>query len=594
MALDTSISSVIIEDNVFDYGNFAADTNIFTVPTTYGYGTCIYTTADAIITNNYISGAISGCTPILTIGSISCNISKNTFIRNSVPISCYINASASSGDQIITENIFDNPTVDGTNETIVQLGTPYPGGPLVIYERNKNQTAYKQIQKETYLTSIVTPPSINASEFVKYTDSATVFSTYNVNGNLPFTANYFKQEGATINYSTPFAYTSGVRMDGLFQLTSGSPTVSIIGGVPTVLTNITSSSEQCWIIFGNDNKYYAATFHTGANNSITSITLASNYAGLSTLASFATLFSTAAILQTTLFGNFNVTNGSHTVTATSNQLEALTVGSLMTFNDSSSSIYTVTAIDTAGTNITINPAFLETTGTFGASTGSVVSSFNFSINLSEVLPENVQILSTIFGVYGNNNVDPLIYANYNAFMTTDSGGPYQNNLSGITFTLVNNSPSVTASTIPVGLSVGSSICFSTQSYQVYPVTAISGTSITLGFAYFGVASSSATATYFNNTMADAANYTVTSSTRVGFGNNISLFIGFNGIDKNNSFNLNSQYLKIDPSDPLVSNGFPYFTGSGMLVRYNLNITINMATPGNLFFPESPLIVKYRW
>jgi hypothetical protein len=56
------------------------------------------------------------------------------------------------------------------------------------------------------------------------------------------------------------------------------------------------------------------------------------------------------------------------------------------------------------------------------------------------------------------------------------------------------------------------------------------------------------------------------------------------------FDTTTQYLKIDPG----SFGFSAYTGSGRLLRYNLNITLIAATPTALFFNESPLIIEYRW
>ena len=612
MALDTALSNVIIEDNVFDYGLFATDTSLSTIPTTYGYASCIFTNSDAKITGNYFGAAINGSTQIITNGTASCMITNNTFVRGTTSIAAYINASASFGDQVIVDNIFDSPTVDGFNETLVQLIPVTSVTPTVIYERNKNQTAFKQIQKSPYLTSFTSQPGFNLSEWAGYVDNSTTISPSNPALNHPFNGTFFKQEGVAANYSTPFNPLNAIRMSGLFHPQNGDTTVLVDSPLPVQVTSSFTGSPSLpfYIMFGNDNVYYEViATSTTSGGAITQLVMTTPYTGPTDNAMFATFFPIGGFLQTTL-GSYAITGGTSSITI-AGALGLVTIGSVIHVNDGTAATYRVTSVSSS--SISISPSYGGSTGTYVITTGSTVLAANFSVNLSEVLPSNVKVVSTVFGIWGNNNINPsgnstnvtpLITADYNAFMHMSSGTqPYANNLTNLTFTLVTNSATVTASATPVGLSIGSAICFSPQSDFVYPISNIVGTTITLGVPYVGAPSTIATAVYFDNTMADASNYSIVSGTSAAFGNPISMVVGGgSGIDKN-VFAAHTQYLKIDPSDPLISNGFPYFTGSGILLRYNLNITINMATvtnngssivPSSMFLPESPLIVKYRW
>src|SRR5271156_5656067 len=127
-------SSIIIEGNTFDVGNTSPTARI-------SYNNLIAVNLDphaasdlgdsngpgyAVIDNNYLTGIGSGGTHIV-VTSGSANITNNVFLgpgipQASVPIAAYINVSGSQMDQIITNNVFDSPTVDGafgTNEQLV-------------------------------------------------------------------------------------------------------------------------------------------------------------------------------------------------------------------------------------------------------------------------------------------------------------------------------------------------------------------------------------------------------------------------------------------------------------------------------------------
>jgi hypothetical protein len=603
MSTDTQISNIIIEGNTFDYGNFPINTGLATVPTNYGYDNCIVISGDAQINNNYFSGALSGSTQVAVAFEYanygaSCNINNNTFVRGATVITAYIDVSTVTYDQVIVDNIFDSPTVDGFNQTLVLLPPVASAtGPFVLYERNKNQTAIKQIQKSPYIISNAATPTINPAERSVYTDNTSFTYSpalgYYTSNLIP---SLFKHEGMAMNYITPFGHSSAVKLGGPFTLTNGSTLVSTTNG-PGVMTN-GGFSVPSYIVFGDDNKYYQiASVVTGVGsptNVIYTITLTSAYIGPTSIASNA-IFFPGVVLAQTLPGTFNVTNLSAAVVASVSQITNLIVGSKMIFGTSSNTIYTVVTIDTTGINITISPVYQVTSNpTITATAGIASASFNFSINLSEVLPENVQVLSTIFGVYGGGSaVANLILGEYNASITTDSGGIYAKNLPG-TFTVTNGSPTVTATSSQTGLiTTGSSIVFSSLSYIVYSVLSVTGggLTITLNNNYSNPNASGVSAENFDNTLADAVNYSITGGTTVGFGNNITLYVN-NGVGGTlvSLFDTTTQYLKIDPG----SFGFSAYTGSGRLLRYNLNITLIAATPTALFFPDSPLIVRYRW
>lgn len=138
MSISAVVSSTIIKGNVIISGTSTADN---TTITTYSYDECIFTSGDAIISSNYLSGVNSNTSTskMIDISSANCQITANTFVRGNSNINSYVNMSGSNG-QIITNNIFDNTTVDGTSEVLVANITAD-----TIYTQNKNQTAYKAI-----------------------------------------------------------------------------------------------------------------------------------------------------------------------------------------------------------------------------------------------------------------------------------------------------------------------------------------------------------------------------------------------------------------------------------------------------------------
>jgi hypothetical protein len=613
MSINTSLTGVIIEGNTFAYGNFAGNPS----STPCGYDNCMVSTADANISKNYFSGINNVDTIPLVVepgsgGSPSCLITKNVFVRGSTTVQAYIDVSNVGTDQVIVENEFDQYTTDGYNDNNLVL-VPI-GGANILYERNKNQTAIAQIHKAPYKIGFSATPSLCAFDRSAYTGdivyNPTTYSSTNgyLTGSFPGTSpHFFKNEGITMNYSAPFSSASAVKLVGQFSVVDGYNGVGVSAG--TIGVYGINSGTQGYILFGNDNVYYLATLNISPDSTpyfITSITLATNYKGTTSSVVSATFFPFEAqninIFNFPLPGTYALTsNQSAVVGSTAN----LTVGSLLMFNNTTAlnEIFTVQSIADA-THFTINPSWgINTTAPNAtAETGLATAIASFSINLSEALPTNVQVISTVIGALNTAGNSNLVSATYYAEITSDIGSNqsiYSTAIPGITFTL-SASASVTASSssYPAGFGNGSSICFSTQPNTVYTALNVSGTTITLTIPYYGTASSTATAVFFNNSISDISTYNPAyNATTIGFGDPISLYITANNATATvpvAAFATNTQYLKIDgPSTA--------YTGTNGILRYNFLENIQMAitslpggTPSSLFISESPLVVKYRW
>ena len=158
MTISTN-SNILIEGNTFDLGNSSPSGAIY-------YDNLILLNLDAngalfgapgyaVINNNYLNGVVLDGYHIM-VNSGSANITNNTFLGpgsqlSPVPVAAYINVSGSLMDHIITNNVFDSPTVDGiggTNEKLV-IGPGNKGAltPNTLYINNKNQTSYLPISK---------------------------------------------------------------------------------------------------------------------------------------------------------------------------------------------------------------------------------------------------------------------------------------------------------------------------------------------------------------------------------------------------------------------------------------------------------------
>lgn len=139
MALASSLNNVKIGNNTVDVGLFSDGAT----PVTYTYDSCMQIGADSLISGNTISGCVggsSGSTDLVTVISCSCLIQNNVFIRGAgSPVGSYLNFTGTD-DNIVIDNIFDQPTIDGSSEELVTGLTS-----TSTYERNKNQTKHAAI-----------------------------------------------------------------------------------------------------------------------------------------------------------------------------------------------------------------------------------------------------------------------------------------------------------------------------------------------------------------------------------------------------------------------------------------------------------------
>lgn len=140
MTTPTSFRSVKIKDNLIDIGSSS---------TNYFYSSCMSLGADALVTGNTFSGCVGngvGSTNLTVITDGSSLISNNAFIRGvGSPINSYINVT-SVNDQVITDNLFDQTTIDGTPSHDILVTGLSTGS---VYHSNKNQTIYIPIQLAT-------------------------------------------------------------------------------------------------------------------------------------------------------------------------------------------------------------------------------------------------------------------------------------------------------------------------------------------------------------------------------------------------------------------------------------------------------------
>lgn len=134
MTISSSLNNVKINRNTIDVGHSSNGTS----PTTYTYDPALMSIfADAVIFGNTLSGCVGNgdsITNLINIVSGSCIITGNTFIRGSSTIAAYVN-NAGTNDQIVTNNIFDQTTVDGAS-TLLVTGL----NSASIFEKNLNQS----------------------------------------------------------------------------------------------------------------------------------------------------------------------------------------------------------------------------------------------------------------------------------------------------------------------------------------------------------------------------------------------------------------------------------------------------------------------
>jgi len=142
MSLETTLANIVIKNNTIDQGKFSDGIS----PVSYNYTYHMWVFGSATIDGNaFVGPSISS--DMLNIDNCSCIITNNKFIRGSVSINSYIR-NYGSNEQSITNNIFDQPTTDGTTETLVLNLTD-----TSIYERNKNQTNTIMVMMEDQNTT---------------------------------------------------------------------------------------------------------------------------------------------------------------------------------------------------------------------------------------------------------------------------------------------------------------------------------------------------------------------------------------------------------------------------------------------------------
>jgi hypothetical protein len=134
MSISTSLNSVKIRNNTIDIGHSSNGST----PITYTYDSALIKNySDATISGNTLSGCFGNgdaATNLINIMSGSCIITNNIFVRGTgSPIAAYVN-NAGTNDQIIVNNIFDFPNVDGSSTTLISGLTS-----ASIYDRNLNQ-----------------------------------------------------------------------------------------------------------------------------------------------------------------------------------------------------------------------------------------------------------------------------------------------------------------------------------------------------------------------------------------------------------------------------------------------------------------------
>jgi hypothetical protein len=116
MSISTSLNSIKIKNNIIDVGYSSNGSQVI-----YTYDPALIEVGgDAIIFGNTLSGCIgngNAGTNLINIISGSCLITNNTFVRGISSINSYVN-NAGSNDQIVSHNIFDHPTINGSSTNL--------------------------------------------------------------------------------------------------------------------------------------------------------------------------------------------------------------------------------------------------------------------------------------------------------------------------------------------------------------------------------------------------------------------------------------------------------------------------------------------
>lgn len=144
MALPSSLRSIKITNNTIHVG-YSSNASMVTNHT---YESCMSIGADSVINGNTVAGCIggsSGSTNLASITSASCLIQNNVFVRGAgSPVGSYITFSGTH-ESVITGNIFDQTTIDGSSYDLVQ-GLPANS----VYTANKNQVDFMAVPLDDF------------------------------------------------------------------------------------------------------------------------------------------------------------------------------------------------------------------------------------------------------------------------------------------------------------------------------------------------------------------------------------------------------------------------------------------------------------
>ena len=130
MTIPDTLSNILIEGNTIDAGSSLT------------YGTLLSSGfADCRIFGNYFSGIANDSvnSNMLVLAGCSCNVQGNTFVRGASSIASFI-LTDTSNDHMITNNVFDGYTTDGTNTLLITGASSN-----TLYTSNKNQVGYSII-----------------------------------------------------------------------------------------------------------------------------------------------------------------------------------------------------------------------------------------------------------------------------------------------------------------------------------------------------------------------------------------------------------------------------------------------------------------
>lgn len=214
MTLETSFANIRIKNNSIDKSS------------TYAYDKHVDIYGSAIIDGNSFIAPVAYAN-MLSINNCSCRITNNKFIRGSTTISSYISATGTN-DQIITNNIFDRSTIDGTTDgyTIV-TGLSANS----IYHSNKNQVIYVPIQ-----LGMGTGTDFVTGDGYKSADIIVINQGFYLKINLLRTNAQTYIENINLNAALP----DGVRIDEMKMGIYVEPTSDTLAASNTITFYITS------------------------------------------------------------------------------------------------------------------------------------------------------------------------------------------------------------------------------------------------------------------------------------------------------------------------------------------------------------------